>query len=200
MIPSAVFVPAVALQTKFSLSSKYLRNLGSMPKTSAPVLLTSRKHTTGFLVNSFGKRCRSTVLTAACCWRSSQCIPAQTFIHAGGAKSPPFNIGVGLRQGCMLSPLPFIVYMSWIRGGSRGRLVRSSPHKTYQSNFFHHDFEQFRKQHSRFKAILSSTVLLQQWCEVHCVSLTVVNSQWDLAAKYNWNRPPHTKRTGAWIG
>jgi len=32
MIPSAVFVPAVALQTKFSLSSKYLGNLGSMPK------------------------------------------------------------------------------------------------------------------------------------------------------------------------
>jgi len=28
------------------------------------------------------------------------------------------------------------------------------PPKTCESNFFHHDFEQFGKQHSRFKAIL----------------------------------------------
>jgi len=54
MMPSAVFVPPVALQIKFSLSSKFLRNLGSMQKTSTHVLSTSRKHTTRFLVNSFG--------------------------------------------------------------------------------------------------------------------------------------------------
>jgi len=36
MIPSAVFVPAVALQTEFLLSSKFLRNLWSIPKTSTP--------------------------------------------------------------------------------------------------------------------------------------------------------------------
>jgi len=28
------------------------------------------------------------------------------------------------------------------------------PPKTYESNFIHHDFEQFGKQHSRYKAIL----------------------------------------------
>ena len=38
MIPSAVFVPAAAPQTKFSLSTKFLRNLGSMPKTSLHML------------------------------------------------------------------------------------------------------------------------------------------------------------------
>ena len=32
MMPSAVFIPAIALQTKFH-SRKFLRKLGSMPKT-----------------------------------------------------------------------------------------------------------------------------------------------------------------------
>jgi len=48
--------------------------------------------------------------------------------------------------------------------------------KTYESNFIHHDFVQFGKQHSRYKAILSSIVLSQQCCEVYFISLTVVNS------------------------
>jgi len=51
-----------------------------------------------------------------------------------------------------------------------------APAKTYESNFFHHGFVQFGKQHSRYKAILSSTVLSQQCCEVYLISLTVVNS------------------------
>jgi len=51
------------------------------------------------------------------------------------------------------------------------------PPKTYESNFVHHDFEKFGKQHSRYKAILSSIVLSQTYCEVHFISLTVVNSQ-----------------------
>ena len=84
MIPSAVFVQAVALQCEFSLSSKFLRNLGSMPKTSTHALSTSRKHTTEFIVKSFGKRCVSTVLTAACYRVSSHCIPVQTFVSVSG--------------------------------------------------------------------------------------------------------------------
>ena len=31
-----------------------------------------------------------------------------------GKQSKPFHEGVGLRQGCVLSPLFFIVYMNWI--------------------------------------------------------------------------------------
>jgi len=84
MIPSAVFILAIVLQTKISLSSKFLRNLGSMPETFPHVLSTSRKHATGFLVESFGECCGSTVLTAACYWPSSHCIPAQKFVSASG--------------------------------------------------------------------------------------------------------------------
>jgi len=73
---------AIVLQIKISLSSNLLRNLRSIPITFTHVLLTSRKHTTGFLVKSFGECCRSTVLTAACYWPSSYCVPAQTFVSA----------------------------------------------------------------------------------------------------------------------
>ena len=84
MIPSAGFILAIALHTKISLSSKFLRNPGSMPKAFTHVLTTSREHTTEFLVKSFGKRCVSTVLTAACYWLSSLCIPAQMFVSVSG--------------------------------------------------------------------------------------------------------------------
>ena len=103
MIPSAVFVPAVvALQTKSSLSRKFLRNLGGMPKMSTLVLSNARKHTTGFFVKIFGECCRSTVLTATCYWPSSYCIPTQKCVRVGRVKSRPFAGGVGLRQGCVL--------------------------------------------------------------------------------------------------
>jgi len=39
---------------------------------------------TGFLVKSFGECCVSTVLTAACYWPSSHCIPGQTFVSVSG--------------------------------------------------------------------------------------------------------------------
>jgi len=51
---------------------------------------------------------------------------------------------------------------------------RSAP-KTYESYFFRHDFVQFGKQHSRYKAILPSIVLSQQCCEVYFISLTLGN-------------------------
>jgi len=59
-----------------------------------------------------------------------------------------------------------------LRGGSRGAIA---PPKTYESNFIHHDFAQFRKQDLRYKAILPSIVLSQQCCEVYFISLAVVN-------------------------
>jgi len=52
----------------------------------------------------------------------------------------------------------------WTRDGSREG--DRPPPKTYESNFFHHDFEQFRKQHSRYRDILASIVLSQQCREV----------------------------------
>jgi len=45
-----------------------------------------------------------------------------------------------------------------LRGGSSGAIGAIAPLKTYESNFIHHDFAQFRKEHSRYKAILPSIV------------------------------------------
>ena len=68
------------------------------------------------------------------------------------------------------------------------------PHKTYESNFIHHNFVQFGKQHSPYKAILSSTILSQQFCKVYEVPHLSYSSLpkllADLTTKYYWNRPP----------
>jgi len=47
----------------------------------------------------------------------------------------------------------------------------NAPPKTYESNFFHHNFVEFRKQHSRYPSILSSIVLSLQCCEVYFIFL-----------------------------
>jgi len=52
----------------------------SITKTSAHVFWTLRKHTTWLFVKSFGECCGCKVLTDACYWPSSNCIPAQTFL------------------------------------------------------------------------------------------------------------------------
>jgi len=57
----------------------------------------------------------------------------------------------------------------------RGRLERSLIPQTYESNFIHHDFVQFGKQHWRSKAILPFIGLSQQCCKVYFISITVVN-------------------------
>jgi len=108
-----VFILAIAVQTKISLSSKILRNLGRMPKTFTHVLSTSRQHTAEFLVKSFGKCCGSIVLTPDCYWPSRYSC-SEVCVRVGRIESRPFTVGVGFRQGCVLSPLLFIVY---IRGG-----------------------------------------------------------------------------------
>ena len=57
----------------------------------------------------------------------------------------------------------------WIQGGDR---PNRPPPKTYESNFVDYDFIQFGKEHSRYKAILSSIVLSQPCCKVYyCTSL-----------------------------
>ena len=56
-----------------------------------------------------------------------------------------------------------------IQGGDRG----DCPPKTCESNFIQHNFVQFVKQHSRYKATLSSIVLSQECCEDYFI---LVNS------------------------
>jgi len=78
------FRPGRSNTDHISLSSKILRNLGSMLKTSSHALSTSGKYMARFLVKSFGECCGSKVLAAACYWPSSQCIPAQTLASVSG--------------------------------------------------------------------------------------------------------------------
>jgi len=76
MIPTVVFVAAVALQNRYPLSRKFSRNPGSIPKISS----TSGKYMAGFLVKSFGECCSRMVLTGASCWPPNNCIPAQKIV------------------------------------------------------------------------------------------------------------------------
>jgi len=73
-----------------------------------------------------------------------------------------------------------------------GRTRRGDgPLKTDENNFIRHSFVQFRKQHSRTNAILSSIVLSLQCCEVYFISITVAKLVWDLTIQDSWNCPPN---------
>ena len=45
--------------------------------------------------------------------KSFYCQP-EVCVRVNRMQSKPFHVGVGLRQGCVLSPLLFITYMNWI--------------------------------------------------------------------------------------
>ena len=124
MVPSAVFVPVVALQIKFSLSSKFLWNLGSVAKTSTHALsISSRKHAIGFLVKLWGPQSfpRYGVKSLHSC--------SEVCVRVGRVKSWPFTVGVGLQQRCVVSPLLFIVYVHWIDYGNLRTASRIQPSK-----------------------------------------------------------------------
>jgi len=112
-IPSAVFHGRSATD-HISLSRNILRNFGSMPKTSLHALSTSREHTTGFLVKSFWEWCVCTVLPTACYGMAIKSLYSCTevCVRVRRVKSRQFTVGIGLRQGCVLSLLVFIVYIS----------------------------------------------------------------------------------------
>jgi len=62
-----------------------------------------------------------------------------------------------------------------LAGADPGAIGAIALPNTYERYFFHHDFVQFRKHHSIYKAIFSCIVLSQQCCEVYFISLSVVN-------------------------
>ena len=49
---------------------------------------------------------------------SCYCRP-EVCVRINGKQSKPFHVGIELRQGCILSPLLFIVYMNWIEKSSK---------------------------------------------------------------------------------
>jgi len=76
MVTSVVFVQATVsiVQTKLSLPSKFLRNLGSIPNMSVPLLSTSKKAYDQVLDEKLPEECgRNTVLTVSCYFMLSHC-------------------------------------------------------------------------------------------------------------------------------
>ena len=85
-------------------------------------MLTLGKYMTGLLVESYGQCWRSTVLTAACYWPSSNCFPAQNFVSGStelNRNRSPCVLHSDKRVRCHQSPLLFIVYMNWIDSHNR---------------------------------------------------------------------------------
>jgi len=88
-------------------------------------MLCRPQHKTGFLVTSFEECSVSTVLTAGYYWPSSHCISDQKFcVRFGRVKSQPFTVSVGLRQGRVLPPLLFIVYISGFQLFAEGSQIQ----------------------------------------------------------------------------
>ena len=74
------------------------------------------------------------------------------------------------------------------RGGSRGEIRAIGPPKTYESNFINHELLQFGKQHSRYDAILLSSVLSQRCCELYIMPRCAAVMRLDY--QINRNRTP----------
>jgi len=112
MIPSAVFVPAVAKQTTFHSPANFEKSweypidvftcFVDLEKTYDRV---PREKLWGVLREHGVDDC---LLLAAMSLYSY----SDVCVRVGRVKSRPFTFGVGLRQGCVLSPLLFIVYIS----------------------------------------------------------------------------------------
>ena len=86
-----------------------------MTKISLHALSILKKQITEFLRINIGRFCWSKALMVNCYALLSHSTADQRFcVRVNGKQSKPFHVGVGLRQGCVLSPLVFIVYMNWI--------------------------------------------------------------------------------------
>jgi len=84
--------------------------------------------------------------------------------------APKFWAGHCMRQVLLTTPMGKRSNMSTAGADPRGNDWGDRSPKTYGINFIHHNFVQRGKQHSWYKAILSSTVSLQQCCEVYYIS------------------------------
>jgi len=104
MIPSAVFILAIVLQTKISLSSKFFGKSWEYAKNFSTCFVdlekafdrVPREKFWGVL-REYGIDGRLLLAVKSLYSCSEVCVRV--------GKSPPFTVGVGLRQGCVLSLL-----------------------------------------------------------------------------------------------
>jgi len=92
-----------------------------------------------------------------------------TCLHQGGTTLPDVRTAKTLaKQKCVIRfSLPEEFLFRFIRGRFRVAIgAIAPPPKNYESNFIHHDFLQFGKQHLRYKAIVPSTVFSQRCSNV----------------------------------
>jgi len=113
MIPSAVFVPAIAIQGHISLSRKISRNRDNVKEYAKDVFTFfvdlekayDRVPCEKFwgVLRDYGVDGRLLLAAKSLYSCSEVCVRVER------VKSRPFTVGVGLWQGCVLSPLLFIV-------------------------------------------------------------------------------------------
>ena len=119
VLHSPIFVLAVALQTKFSLSSKFRAILGVCQRrlhmffrprgSTRPG--SSWKALGGLREYGLDSRLLLAVKSLYSC--------SEVCVRVGGVKSQLFTICAGLQEGCVLSPLLFIFRLNWIDSRSR---------------------------------------------------------------------------------
>ena len=116
----AVFVRVAAPWTKSSLLSKSSRNLGEYGKDLSACLVDLEKAYDRVPQDKLWKVLQECGVDGQllCAIGSFYCRP-EVCVRVNGTHSKPFHVGVELRQGCVLSPLLFIVYMNWIGKSSQ---------------------------------------------------------------------------------
>ena len=115
---SVVFVQFAAPQTKFSVRGKSLRNPGSMQKMSLHPFVDLEKACNRVPQDELWRMMQKKGIVGhlLIAIKSLHCQPE---VSVNGNQSKLFHVDVGLRQGCVLSPLLFIIYMIWIDKLSR---------------------------------------------------------------------------------
>ena len=83
-------------------------------------LLTQKRHTTRFFRNKLLKVLQEHEIDRhlLMAFNSLYC-RSEVCVCVNGKQSKSFHVGVDLRQGCVLSPLLFIIYMNWMNKLSR---------------------------------------------------------------------------------
>ncbi|KAI3354070.1 hypothetical protein L3Q82_018470 [Scortum barcoo] len=119
---NAVFVLVVEHWTSSIPSTGCLRVYGSLPNQSTCALWIWRRHSTVSLVVFCGG-CSASMGSGEPLLRAVRSLydnRSRSLVRIAGSKSDLFPVHVGLRQGCPLSPVLFIIFMDRISRRSQG--------------------------------------------------------------------------------